>query len=116
MDHQLLDERSLWLAKHIAQRLREKPELWEKPCAFVKRFSHDQCHGARIWRKIMQKPPEVILAMYLRDDEKGRQIRQSAPFAGVLGFDERDRLCAEFWRIKGLPPVEIDPVDFEKLR
>lgn len=95
-DHRLIDERSLWLARIIAERLRERPELWEKPRSFVERFRHDQCHGARIWRKIMQKPPEVILAMYLRDDEKGRQIRQSAPFAGVLDPIERARLFKQF--------------------
>jgi len=100
MDHAVIDERSLFLAHHIAARLRQRPVLWKRARANVALWGDSPEHGVRVWRNLIELPPEDILRIYTEDSEKGRQIRQSAPFAGVLDPSERTRLFRQFGNAK----------------
>lgn len=50
------------------------------------------------WRRILALPPERIAAFLVSTSEDAFRLRQSSPFAGVLGVRERRALFDAFRR------------------
>ena len=96
--HQLAEERSLAYHALIAGRLEENPELleaarrrvagWVEASAPHPHYTHD-------WSAILASPPAVIRERLLDPSEKGRELRQVTPFAGLIDPRERWRLWRE---------------------
>jgi hypothetical protein len=93
--HRLAEARSLALHQEVARRIRAQPELLTAVRARVEGWLRDGSVArpyAEAWRDILSCDLEVILAAIVDPGERGRDLRQCTPFAGVL--DPRTR-----WRI-----------------
>ena len=99
MPHDRLERRSLSLHRAIAEKLRQNPELLA--------IARDNLHrwmqkGGRStpyweqWREILKRPLEEILAAIVEDSPRMTELRQSAPFAGILDPKERWRIYDTF--------------------
>src|SRR5438067_9905461 len=92
MPHDRLERRSLALHRAIAAKLRARPELLSIARDNIDRWS---AQGGRsqpyldTWRAILDRPLEEILQTIVEDSPRMTNLRQSAPFAGVL--DPRER-------------------------
>jgi hypothetical protein len=85
-DHERLEDRSLALHKELAERLRENPQLIETAKGNLERWAKrdGDLPAWREWRGILDGSLSQILTMLLSDDERGRRLRQSSPFCGIL--------------------------------
>jgi hypothetical protein len=93
--HRLAEARSLALHREVARRIREHPELLEGVRTRVEAWLEDGsvAHSyARAWMEILARDLEQILESIIDPSERGRDLRQCTPFAGIL--DPRTR-----WRI-----------------
>jgi hypothetical protein len=92
MPHDRLERRSLALHRAIAAKLRERPELlgiaFDNLDRWGKMGSRSQPYFD-IWRDILSRPLEEVLALIVEDSERMVELRQSSPFAGVLPPRER---------------------------
>lgn len=88
LHHQQIDERSRRLAETIADRLRQRPELLAVARDNMTRWSPGVRNRAA-WERLLDLPLEEMLAIYQGDSERGRDLRQDAPFAGILSPRER---------------------------
>jgi hypothetical protein len=92
MPHDRLERRSLALHRAIAAKLRARPELLT---IARENIQHWSAQGGRsqpyldTWRAILDQPLEEILRVIAEDSPRMTDLRQSAPFAGVL--DPRER-------------------------
>ncbi len=90
--HQEIDERSLRLARAVAERLDENPELLDR----VRNWAESQESPAvREWLPILRGPWEQIRKVLLSADQESTRLRQSSPFVGVLSPRERWAIYAE---------------------
>jgi hypothetical protein len=91
--HQWLDRCNLAMARRIAEKIREKPELMEIPRRVLRRWKrlHRPWPPAlREWEKILAKyTTERILEILTQDNDEGQRLRQSDPFVGILTEKER---------------------------
>lgn len=95
--HRIAEARSLALHREVARRIRERPELLEPIRARVEGWLRDGSVArfyAQAWQEILSRELEPILEAIVDPSERGRDLRQSTPFAGIL--DPRTR-----WRILG---------------
>jgi hypothetical protein len=98
--HQWIDARSLALKRLIADRIRERPELFERA---VETLEH--------WKRIKQPPPrallewdeifklhsrEEILEILIESGERGQWLRQCDPFCGILTEVERQQFLLDY--------------------
>jgi hypothetical protein len=93
--HRLAEARSLALHREVARRLREQPELLEGVRARVEGWLREGDVArpyARAWWEVLAGNLEAILRAVVDPSERGRDLRQSSPFAGIV--DPRTR-----WRI-----------------
>lgn len=93
--HRIAEERSLALHREVARRIRERPELLDGVRARVEAWLHGGGVAqpyAQAWWKILACDLERILEAIIDPSERGRDLRQCTPFAGIL--DPRTR-----WRI-----------------
>jgi len=97
MNHTIIDRRSLMMHRIIAERLRANPALLETAKSNLKRWNCPERTWWREWSAILERHtlPEIA-AILERDDEEGRRLRQSSPFAGVLSPQEVWKLKREF--------------------
>jgi transcriptional regulator with XRE-family HTH domain len=94
------DRRSLFLHRHIAERLRTNPDAVISKA----RTNLDKMRrlhpGARAaldeWERILDGTPEELLRALTSTDPKARELRQLTPFAGVLEGVARAKAYAEF--------------------
>ena len=98
MTHKTRDEEKLRYHQRIAEELRRDPErVMTTARANLARWRQTmgpQPYYER-WEEILETmAPEEIVALLLSNTEEGRSLRQSAPFAGVLTQEERDRYFA----------------------
>ncbi len=49
----------------------------------------------RSWTEILERGPAEVALMLVEDGEQMRELRQSSPFAGVLGVAERLQVIRE---------------------
>lgn len=93
--HDVIDERSLALAQAIADRIDANPALLAQAHDNMTRWDY-RVRGAREWRQIMKRPWTEVRRIFLEDSEKGRELRQSAPFAGILPEGKRREILLRY--------------------
>jgi hypothetical protein len=49
---------------------------------------------ARLWQEVLALPIEGIRQVIAADDQRGRDLRQNSPFAGMLSEQERRKILA----------------------
>jgi len=60
------------------------------------------------WERLMDGPLEDLLAFMTSPSQEARDMRQAAPFAGILTIEERWQVFCDFYRDEGkVPPVEL---------
>jgi hypothetical protein len=93
--HRRAEARSLALHREVAERIRERPELLEPIRARVNGWLRDGTVAkpyAEAWWELLSRELEALLVAIVDPSERGRDLRQCTPFAGIL--DPRTR-----WRI-----------------
>lgn len=99
-DHRLIDERSLAFDRRIAAKLREDATLVDKARANLNRWLVTCAPGVRPdlleWRRLLDGPFPVLLALLEGTSENATRLRQSSPFCGILTPGERTGILREF--------------------
>lgn len=93
--HRRNEARSLALHREVARRIREQPELLEPVRARVDGWLREGTVArtyAEAWRELLSRELDELLEAVIDPSERGRDLRQCTPFAGVI--DPRTR-----WRI-----------------
>jgi hypothetical protein len=98
--HENTDERLLRIAAAIAERMRHDPSITDSARAYVDRrllVAHgSEALALREWKDLLQTQSTPRLRRLLvLDDARGRRLRQSLPFIGVLSDLERSRLMRD---------------------
>jgi hypothetical protein len=97
--HQEIDERSLALARAIADRIDADPDRrgLEHARRVCERWSHEHAvSDLRLWSEILAREWSEVRGVLLEDTERGRQLRQSSPFCGILSPRERWAIYRRF--------------------
>jgi hypothetical protein len=95
--------RSLALHELIASKIRQDPSLLDKARAnmdrwmAMKRPDRGEPYYITEWRALIDQGVEATLAAMTDPGERATELRQSAPFAGILTEPERLAFLAE-WR------------------
>ncbi len=94
--------RSLWLAFATAGRIVSGPDrarsLAHRNLESMRRTSRGQaCVWLDEWERLLAGPLEDLLAALTSRSQRGRDLRQNSPFAGVISETERDDVLAS-WR------------------
>jgi len=97
--HADLEGRSLAVAAILAEHLRRDPSLVEEARRHLERRIPRASPGERLeleeWQRILATMPLARLRRFLvRDDARGRRLRQSSPFLAALSADDRRALLA----------------------
>jgi hypothetical protein len=91
--HQWIDRVDLAMARRVAEKIREKPELMDIAWAQLrrwKRMSRPWPACFREWERIMKNnSTERVLQILTQDNDEGQRLRQSDPFIGILTEKER---------------------------
>jgi hypothetical protein len=97
--HREIDERSLALARAVAAKIdadprrlglikaREVLQLWE---------ARDSLPVYREWRSIIEKSWPEVRRVLCDEGERGKRLRQSDPFCGILKPQERWAIYKRF--------------------
>ena len=101
-DHQLIDQRSLALARAIAEKIAAQPALIARAESNLHRWLQTCSPAARPvlleWQSLLKGSLEDLLEVLRDPGEHGTRLRQSNPFAGVLSAEERMAIFEEFER------------------
>lgn len=94
-------QRSLWLAYAIAGRIAREPETALKLATSnlekMRKTSRGQANRwLDEWERLLDGPVEKILEQLVSRASKGREMRQNAPFAGLLTESERQDMLASW--------------------
>lgn len=97
-------ERTLWLAYATAGRIVEDPTrarlVAHANLAKMEATSRGQTkRWLDEWRRLVDGPTDQMLALLVARSPKGRELRQNAPFAGLMRDDER-RAILDAWRAR----------------
>lgn len=89
--------RSLWLAYAVAGRIVADPQraqdLARRNLERMRASSRGQARRwLDEWGRLLDGPIEELLAMLVSPSPKGRELRQNAPFAGLLSEPERAKV------------------------
>ncbi len=90
--HQIIEERSLWLHRAVANKLLNEPEVVTNARRRVEGWIVDGSVHPRYadsWRRLLSGSPEEISESLGDHGEKMCALRQCFPFAGAL--DPRER-------------------------
>jgi len=93
--HRRAEARSLALHREVRERIRQRPELLVPIRARVEGWLRDGTVArpyAEAWRELLSRDLDALLEALEDPSERGRDLRQCTPFAGIL--DPRTR-----WRI-----------------
>lgn len=104
--------RSLWLHRAIAAKIQDDPERARAVARenIAIRRAADEPARAEAWRHaweaLLDGPLDLLLATLCSTSSRAAQLRQTAPFAGLLSPQERWSVYRSFTRAKGLcaPP------------
>ena len=97
--HQEIDSRSLAMAREIVKRIEADPERQglEAARAVCRRWCLRRPSPViSEWMEILEKPWVEIRSFLLDEGERGKRLRQSSPFTGILKNKERWRIYREF--------------------
>jgi excisionase family DNA binding protein len=94
--------RSLWLAYAVSGRIVADPHragnLARRNLERMRASSRGQARRwLDEWERLLNGPVDELLAMLVSPSPKGRELRQNAPFAGLLGQAERSKVL-EAWK------------------
>jgi hypothetical protein len=92
--HRLAELRSLALHEAIGDKLMRTPSLIDVARRRLETRETTAPHYRDEWLAVLAQPLESIVAFLGEDSERGRALRQSTPFAGVIEPRERWRI----WR------------------
>lgn len=96
--------RSLWLHCAVAGHLVQAPEVvLKRGRTNIDRFlaaspAGPVRHWLGEWLALIDDGPAAVAAALTDASERGVELRQNTPFAGVLTPDERRRVLAAFYR------------------
>ena len=97
------DNRSLALHRAIVKRLRENPELWDRPLQNIDRWTESDGSLAmshKVWRDILETTPrEDIIKVLLSKSQRSQQLRSSSPFTGIISQESRRKIFDKYNRI-----------------
>ncbi|MDQ6726815.1 MAG: helix-turn-helix transcriptional regulator [Actinomycetota bacterium] len=103
----LEERRSLWLYRAIAARIQQDPEharhVAEENLATMRR-ANDLGRGEHwrtAWEDLLERPLEELLAVLCATTTYAAQLRQTAPFAGLLTPRERWAVYGSFAKAEG---------------
>jgi hypothetical protein len=97
--HDWIDQRSLALALAIAQKVRREPALFHVAAENIERWKHTMDRwppALREWEEILEQGVETAVSILVEDTARGRRLRQSNPFAGVLSPRERNDILRRY--------------------
>jgi excisionase family DNA binding protein len=95
--------RSLWLAYATAGRIVEDPEharsIARRNLSKMRPSARGQARRwLEEWDRLLDGPVDRLLDVMTSRSPRGRELRQNAPFAGLLQPHERERVLAS-WRV-----------------
>lgn len=96
--HRLIEERSLWLHRAVADKARHDPGVLSRARERVEGWLLDgSVHPryAEAWRRLLSSEPEQVFDRLVDPGESMSALRQCSPFAGVLGPRERWRILRQ---------------------
>ena len=101
--HAEADQRSLLMAKIIAELIRSDPSLIKRAMQHLNHLIHEgqgtATADAAEWRQLLEAySPERLRDLLVSTSSRAERLRQSSPFFAVLTPSERDRLVAEIER------------------
>lgn len=83
----------------VAEKLRRQPSFFQVASENLRRW-HQQIKPWPValaeWEGILAQGQQATLAALTEDSERGRRLRQSNPFTGVLSPQERNTIFAEY--------------------
>jgi hypothetical protein len=86
MDHETIDQRSLAMAKIIAARITENPDLLDLANENLDRWLAECAPNSRPalleWKSILESGVAAAVSTLRAEDERSVRLRQSSPFAG----------------------------------
>jgi hypothetical protein len=97
--HQEIDARSLAMARAIVKKIDADPQhvglehAWEVCRRWNLRRSSAVVSE---WLEILEKPWPEIRSILLDEGERGKRLRQSSPFTGILSNRERWQIYREY--------------------
>ena len=98
--HRVIEARSLAMHCLAAQKIMLDPALLDRVRrtlnAWRARYGKDAPRALAEWAAILLRPWPQIAAFITDPGERATRLRQSTPFAGVLGVRERERMYAAF--------------------
>ncbi len=100
LKHRIIEARSLAMHCLAAQKIMRDPALLDRVRrtldAWRERYGKDAPRALDEWAEILRRPWPQIAAFITDAGERATRLRQSTPFAGVLGVRERERIYAAF--------------------
>ena len=100
LKHRIIEARSLAMHCLAAQKIMRDPALLDRVRrtlnAWRVRYGKDAPRALIEWAAILRRPWPQIAAFITDPGERATRLRQSTPFAGVLGVGERRRVYAAF--------------------
>lgn len=97
--HEWIDQRSLAMAQAIARKLRHDPSLFETAGNNLDRWRSTIIPwppALAEWEQIIAGGMERALSCLLENSARGRRLRQSHPFPGVLTTQERNEILRHY--------------------
>lgn len=106
-------QRSVWLAWAIAGRIVADAEtaraLGRKNVEKMRAHARGSSHAwLDEWTSLLDGPVEALLAAYTSPTERGSELRQHNPFAGLLTDAELAQVRAEWRRLHPATPPDGD--------
>ena len=100
LKHRIIEARSLAMHCLAAQKIMLEPALLDRVRRTLDtwraRYGKDAPRALDEWAEILRRPWPQIAAFITEPGERATRLRQSTPFAGVLGARERERVYAAF--------------------
>lgn len=100
LKHRIIEARSLAMHCLAAQKIEHHPALLDQVRRTLEtwrlRYGEAVPRALDEWKTILRRPWPEIAAFITDPGEHATRLRQSTPFAGVLGARERERVYAAF--------------------
>jgi hypothetical protein len=95
-------ERSLWLNRVVAVHVAEDPDramaIALENLDRMEAVQPGMNPWLRAWRSVLDSGVDVILGVLTSREPEAVELRQNSPFAGVLGYREREQVLESFRR------------------